>query len=75
MCIAVPMKVVEIKGDMGVVENRGIQREVGIMLLDDLKLNDWVLIHAGFAISKLNQEEAEETLRLLTEANIIDKEL
>ena len=75
MCIAVPMKVVEIKGDMVVVENRGIQREVGIMLLDDLKLNDWVLIHAGFAISKLNQEEAEETLRLLTEANIIDKEL
>ena len=74
MCIAVPMKVVEIKGEMGVVENRGIQREVGIMLLEDLKINDWVLIHAGFAISKLNQEEAEETLRLLAEAEIIEKE-
>ena len=74
MCIAVPMKVIEIKDDMGVVENRGIRREVGIMLLDDLKINDWVLIHAGFAISKLDQEEAEETLRLLVEANIIDEE-
>jgi len=74
MCIAVPMKVVEIKDDMGVVENRGIKREVGIMLLDDLKINDWVLIHAGFAISKLAPEEAEETLRLLVEANIIDEE-
>jgi hydrogenase expression/formation protein HypC len=68
------MKVVKIKGEMGVVENRGIQQEVGIMLLDNLKINDWVLIHAGFAISKLNQEEAEETLRLLAEANIIDSE-
>ncbi len=74
MCIAVPMKVIEIKDDMGVVENRGIKREVGIMLLDDLKINDWVLIHAGFAISKLDQEVAEETLRLLVEANIIDEE-
>ena len=42
MCIAVPMKVIEIKDDMGVVANRGIKREVGIMLLDDLKINDWV---------------------------------
>lgn len=74
MCIAVPMKVIEIKGEMGVVENRGVRQEVGVMLLDDLKINDWVLIHAGFAISKLNREEAEETLRLLTEAKIIDAE-
>ena len=72
MCIAVPMKVVEMKGDMGTVENSGVQREVGVMLLEDLKVDDWVLVHAGFAISKLNPEEAEETLALLKEAKIIE---
>ena len=53
MCLAVPMKVVEIKGEMGVVENKGVKREVGFMLLEDVKIDDWVLIHAGFAITKL----------------------
>ena len=72
MCIAVPMKVVEIKGNMGVVEHSGVQREVGLMLMDDAQLGDWVLIHAGFAISKLNQEEAEETLSLLKQAELIE---
>ena len=73
MCIAVPMNVKEIKeGNMGVVESSGVQREVGLMLLEDVKLGDWVLIHAGVAISKLNQQEAEETLALLKEANLIE---
>ena len=71
MCIAVPMKVIEINEDMGVVEGNGVKREVGIMLLENLKIDDWVLVHAGFAISKINQEEAEETLALLKEAKII----
>jgi len=71
MCIAVPMKVIEINEDMGVVEGNGVKREVGIMLLENLRIDDWVLIHAGFAISKINQEEAEETLALLKETKII----
>ena len=70
MCLAVPMKVVEIKGEMGVVENKGIKRDVGLMLLEDVKIDDWVLIHAGFAISKLTREDAEETLRLLEESMV-----
>ena len=56
MCLAVPMKVVEIKDDMAVVESAGLRRDVGIMLLDKVKLGDWVLIHAGFAISKLTKK-------------------
>lgn len=72
MCIAVPMNVKEINGTMGVVESLGVQREVGLMLLEDVKEGDWVLIHAGIAISKLNQEEAEETLALLKEAQLIE---
>lgn len=72
MCIAVPMNLVEINGNMGVVEHNGVRREVGLMLMDDVKLGDWVLIHAGFAISKLNREEAEETLSLLKEAKLVE---
>jgi hydrogenase expression/formation protein HypC len=72
MCIAIPMNVKEINGNMGVVESQGVKREVGLMLMDDVKVGDWVLIHAGFAISKLNQEEAEETMALLREAALIE---
>jgi hydrogenase expression/formation protein HypC len=72
MCIAIPMNVKEINGNMGVVESQGVKREVGLMLMDDVKVGDWVLIHAGFAISKLNQEEAEETMALLREVALIE---
>jgi hydrogenase expression/formation protein HypC len=61
------MKVIEIRGDMGVVENSGLRREVGLMLLDRVKLGDWVLIHAGFAISKLTKKQARETLAIFAE--------
>jgi hydrogenase expression/formation protein HypC len=66
------MNVTEIKGDMGVVEYNGVRRDVGLMLMEDIKVGDWVLIHAGFAISKLNPEDAEETLKLLREAELIE---
>lgn len=72
MCIAVPMNVTEINGDMGVVEYSGVRRNIGLMLIEDVKLGDWVLIHAGFAISKLNPEDAQETLALLREAELIE---
>jgi hydrogenase expression/formation protein HypC len=67
MCLAVPMKIIQINGDMGVVEVDGIRREVGLMLLDDARINDWVIIHAGFAISKLSVTEAKQTLKLFDE--------
>jgi hydrogenase expression/formation protein HypC len=60
MCLAVPMKVSEINGDMAMVESAGL-------LLDKVKLNDWVLIHAGFAISKLTKKQARETLAIFAE--------
>ncbi|HOW43850.1 MAG TPA: HypC/HybG/HupF family hydrogenase formation chaperone [Candidatus Aminicenantes bacterium] len=67
MCLAVPMKVVEINGDMGVVESAGLRREAGLMLLDRVKLGDWVIVHAGFAISKLTKKQARETLAIFAE--------
>ena len=71
MCLAIPMKVVEIEGNKGIVEYTGIKREVGLELLEDVKVDDWIIIHTGFAISKLNEEEAQETLSLLKEGGFI----
>jgi len=71
MCLAIPMKIVEIEGNRGIVEYTGIKREVGLDLLEDVKVDDWVIIHTGFAISKLNEEEAQETLSLLKEGGLI----
>jgi hydrogenase expression/formation protein HypC len=72
MCLAIPMKIVEIEGNRGIVEYTGIKREVGLDLLEDVKVDDWVIIHTGFAISKLNEEEAQETLSLLKEGGLIE---
>jgi len=71
MCLAVPMRIIEIRGEMGDVEVGGVKREVGLMLLEDAKVGDWVIIHAGFAIAKLDEDQASETLGLLKEAGFI----
>jgi hydrogenase expression/formation protein HypC len=69
MCLAVPMKIIEIQGAMAVVESAGLRREVVVMLLDKPRVGDWVLIHAGFAISKLTKKQARETLAIFAEGN------
>lgn len=71
MCLAIPVKIVEIKGSMGVVEFSGIKRDIGLQLLPDAKVGDYVLLHAGFAIQKLDLEEAAETIRLLEEISAV----
>lgn len=67
MCWAVPLKIKDIDGEMGTVDLDGTTREVGLQLLDDPQPGDYVLVHAGFAIQKLDEEEARETLRLWDE--------
>jgi len=67
MCLAVPGKVVEIKGDKAIVDFGGIKREVIISLLENVQIGEYVIVHAAFAIERLNEEEAKETLRLLDE--------
>lgn len=61
------MKVVERKGEMGTVEQAGVRREVSFAMLPDAAEGDFVLIHAGFAIQTLNEEEARTTLELIRE--------
>ncbi len=67
MCWAVPAKIVEIDGDVGKVELSGTSRQVGLQLIADPHVGDYVLIHAGFAIQKVDEEEAHKTLDLLAE--------
>jgi hydrogenase expression/formation protein HypC len=68
MCLAIPSKVVEIKDQMATIEIDGIQRNASLMLLDDVQLNDYVIVHAGFAIHKIEPVEAEKTIELFREA-------
>ena len=67
MCLAVPMKVIEINGYLGMAEVGRVKREINLMLLDDVKIGDYVIVHAGSAIQKLDEVEAEKTLSLLRE--------
>lgn len=64
MCMAVPMRLIEKRGDLGVVELGGVRREVSLQLLDEVEVNDYVIVHAGFAIERLDEDVARETLEL-----------
>jgi hydrogenase expression/formation protein HypC len=65
MCLAIPMKVVEINGNTAKVEQEGVSKAARIDFLEGLQIGDYVLIHAGIAIERLDPEDAEETLRLI----------
>lgn len=67
MCLAVPVKVLKIDGQKALVELGGLARQANIMLVPDTKVGDYVLLHAGFVIQRLDEKEAEETLRLFAE--------
>jgi len=60
MCLAIPMTIIKIEGDYAVAESKGVETSVNISLVPDIKLNDRVIIHAGFVIERLDPEEAEE---------------
>jgi hydrogenase expression/formation protein HypC len=74
MCLAIPMKLVSIEGNKGVVELSGVKKEIDLNLLDKVKIGDYVIVHAGFAIEKLNEEEAKKTLDIWKEIETIQKQ-
>ncbi|CQR70376.1 Hydrogenase isoenzymes formation protein HypC [Sporomusa ovata DSM 2662] len=67
MCLAVPAKIIERSEFLGTVDISGVTREVSLMLLPDAVVGDYVLIHAGFAIQAIDEEEALRTLELFKE--------
>lgn len=65
MCVAIPCKVINMDGNKAIVDAGGAQREINIMLIENLSVDDYVLVHAGFAIAKVEKETAKDTLSLL----------
>lgn len=68
MCLGVPMQVKTIESEVAICEIDGVQREASLMMIDDVQVGDYVLIHAGFAIEKIDEKEAQLTLQALREA-------
>jgi hydrogenase expression/formation protein HypC len=75
MCLAVPARILEIRSDsMALVDIQGTQREVSLMVLDgDAAVGDYVLIHVGYAIERIDEEEALRTLELFAELSLPDE--
>jgi hydrogenase expression/formation protein HypC len=68
MCLALPVQVMELgAGDTAIVDLGGVRKEISLALLDDVNVGDYVILHAGFALSALDQEEAETTLALFAQ--------
>ena len=65
MCLAVPMKIVEINLDEGFVESSGLKRRANFSLIKNPRVGEYVLLHAGFAIEKVKEKEAQKTLKAL----------
>lgn len=79
MCLGIPGKIVETTDAglmrMGMVDFGGVTREVSLAYVPEAQVGDYVVVHVGFAISRLDEEEAQESLRLLAEVGILDQEL
>ena len=65
MCLSIPAKVISINGEMAEVSAGGTIFNAGLQILEDVRVGDYILIHAGFAIQKLSDKEAQDTLKLL----------
>ena len=69
MCLAIPARIIELEGDKAIVDAMGNRFKAKTTLLPDVKLGDLVLVHAGFAISKVDENEAKQTWQLISEIN------
>ena len=68
MCLAIPSKITKIENDMADIDVDGVRRQASLLLVEDAQVGDYVIVHAGFAISKIDEQAALETLALLKEA-------
>lgn len=71
MCLALPVRVVELKdGDAAIVDLGGIRKEISLALVDGVSVGDYVILHVGYALTKLDPDEAEQTLALFRAAGV-----
>jgi len=71
MCLAIPAEVVAINGDMATVSLDGVQKDISLVLVEGVSVGDYVIVHVGFALSRLDPEEAAATLALFAEAGVL----
>lgn len=75
MCLSIPAKIDSIDGDMAQVNVGGVTYKASLQLLDDVQVGDYILLHTGFAIQKISEEEAAETLGIFKEFEDLNKQL
>ncbi len=72
MCLAIPARVVELTGhDMARIDLGGVRKEVSLALVDGVAVGDYVIVHVGYALTRLDPEEAEKTLATFAEAGLM----
>lgn len=74
MCLGVPGRIIKIKGRMCTIDLMGVERDISIEFLKDAKIGDYIIMHAGCAIQKLDEEEALKTIELFKELEEIANE-
>ena len=68
MCLAIPSKIIKIEDNVATIDVEGVKRKVSLLLLEDAMVGEYVIVHAGFAIQRIDEAAAMETLNLLCEA-------
>ncbi len=75
MCLAIPAKIIELEDEMATVEVGGVRRRVSCLMVPDLKLGDYVITHAGFALHKVEEADALASIELLRDlTNMVPQE-
>jgi hydrogenase expression/formation protein HypC len=74
MCLAIPARIVSIDGISGVIDAEGVRREVSLLLVPDAKIGEYALVHAGFAISVIDEQEARKGLEAFAEVRRLMEE-
>jgi len=75
MCLAIPARIAEkLDNDMALIDLGSVRKEISLALVDDVAVGDYVIVHVGYALTKLDPEEAERTLKLFAEAGMVQTE-
>ena len=74
MCLAIPARIVEINdNDQAIVDLGGVRKDISLALVEDVKVGDYVILHVGYALTRLDPEEAAKTLALMAEAGLMEQ--
>lgn len=75
MCLSIPAKVISIDNDTAIVSVGGAEYNANLQMVEDVKIGDYILLHTGFAIEKLSEEDAIESLKVFEEFDKLNKDL